>query len=60
VFGFHRARVTERKPLALEPLGPGVWGVAEDLKRKGWWRFEGRASAGNQEFTFRITEYLAL
>jgi len=60
VFGFHRARVTERKRLALELIEPGVWRIAEDIKRPGWWRFEGQASLGADEFTFRATEFLVL
>ncbi len=60
VIGFHRSRVTERKQLALEPIEPGVWRVAEEMQQAGWWRFEGQASLGSDEYQFRTTEYLAL
>ncbi len=60
VIGFHRSRVTERKQLELEPVEPGVWRVVEDMKRAGWWRFEGEARRGSDRYQFRVTEFLEL
>jgi len=60
VTGFHRARVTERQTLPLVAVEPGVWRVASDLKRAGWWRFEGQARLGEDQFQFRVTEFLTL
>lgn len=60
VTGFHRARVTERQTLPLEVVEPGVWRVTTDLKRAGWWRFEGHASRGIEQYQFRVTEFLTL
>lgn len=60
VTGYHRARVTEKRSLPLEAVEPGVWRVTADLKRAGWWRFEGQANRGTDEFQFRVTEFLSL
>jgi nitrogen fixation protein FixH len=60
VFGFHRARVTERKSLKLEAVGPGVWQIAEPLSRTGWWRFQGQAKLGHDHYEFELTEFLQL
>lgn len=60
VTGYHRARVTEKQSLPLEAVEPGVWRVTADLKRAGWWRFEGQANRGTDEFQFRVTEFLSL
>lgn len=60
VFGFHRARVTERKALQLETIEPGVWHVKDSLTRKGWWRFEGQAILGTEQYQFELTEFLQL
>lgn len=60
VFGFHRARVTERKNLTLQSIEPGVWQVNDTMNRVGWWRFEGRASLGTDRYQFELTEFLQL
>jgi nitrogen fixation protein FixH len=60
VFGFHRARVTERKVLKLDVVEPGVWQVSEPLTRAGWWRFEGQAVLGTHNYQFELTEFLQL
>lgn len=60
VFGFHRARVTDRKSLKLQAVKPGVWQIDEPLTRKGWWRFQGQARAGNDHYQFELTEFLQL
>jgi nitrogen fixation protein FixH len=60
VFGFHRARVTERKALTLEAVEPGVWQVNDTMTRAGWWRFEGQASLGSDRYQFELTEFLQL
>lgn len=60
VFGFHRARVTERKTLTLQSIAPGVWQVNDTMNRTGWWRFEGNASLGTDRYQFEVTEFLQL
>ncbi|MBL8856277.1 MAG: FixH family protein [Planctomycetaceae bacterium] len=60
VFGFHRARVTERKSLKLQAVEPGVWEVDEPLTRTGWWRFQGQAKLGHDQYQFELTEFLQL
>ncbi|MBL8889490.1 MAG: FixH family protein [Planctomycetaceae bacterium] len=60
VFGFHRARVTERKLLELESTAAGVWQIVDPLTRSGWWRFEGQAVSGTDRFQFELTEFLQL